>query len=68
MFNAPDRLPIVREMIMATTDEERRAALEKLYPMQLQDFKEIFRAMKGLPVTVRLLDLPLHEFLPPLRS
>ena len=65
MFNAPDRLPIVREMIMATTDEERRAALEKLYPMQLQDFKEIFRVMKGLPVTVRLLDLPLHEFLPP---
>ncbi|MCS7094699.1 MAG: pyruvate, phosphate dikinase [Thaumarchaeota archaeon] len=65
MFNAPDRLPIVREMIMAASVEERRRALEKLFPLQLGDFKEIFRAMKGLPVTVRLLDLPLHEFLPP---
>jgi len=64
MFNAPDRLPIVREMIMAETEEERRRALEKLFPLQLGDFIEIFRIMKGLPVTVRLLDLPLHEFLP----
>jgi pyruvate,orthophosphate dikinase len=64
MFNAPDRLPIVREMIMAETEEERRRALEKLFPLQLGDFIEIFKIMKGLPVTVRLLDLPLHEFLP----
>ncbi|GBC71379.1 Pyruvate, phosphate dikinase [Candidatus Calditenuaceae archaeon HR02] len=64
MFNAPDRLPIVREMIMAETGEERRRALEKLFPLQLGDFIEIFKIMKGLPVTVRLLDLPLHEFLP----
>lgn len=68
MFNAPERLPIVREMIMATNEEERKRALEKLFPLQLGDFKEIFRAMKGLPVTVRLLDLPLHEFLPPMES
>lgn len=64
MFNAPDRLPIVREMIMASNEEERSRALEKLYALQLNDFKEIFRVMRGLPVTVRLLDLPLHEFLP----
>ena len=65
MFNQPERLPVVREMIMATTEEERRKALEKLLPFQLNDFIEIFKVMKGLPVTVRLLDPPLHEFLPP---
>ncbi|MDW8084226.1 MAG: pyruvate, phosphate dikinase [Candidatus Caldarchaeum sp.] len=65
MFNAPDRLPIVREMIMAQTQEERRAALAKLLPFQVDDFRQIFAVMRGLPVTVRLLDLPLHEFLPP---
>jgi pyruvate,orthophosphate dikinase len=65
MFNAPNRLPIVREMIMAGDEEGRRRALEKLLPFQVEDFKEIFRVMAGLPVTVRLLDLPLHEFLPP---
>ncbi|MDW8359805.1 MAG: pyruvate, phosphate dikinase [Candidatus Caldarchaeum sp.] len=65
MFNAPDRLPIVREMIMAADDEGRRKALEKLLPFQVKDFMEIFTAMRDLPVTVRLLDLPLHEFLPP---
>ena len=65
MFNAPNRLPIVREMIMAADEEGRRRALEKLLPFQVEDFKEIFRVMAGLPVTVRLLDLPLHEFLPP---
>ncbi|MEM3123955.1 MAG: pyruvate, phosphate dikinase, partial [Nitrososphaerota archaeon] len=64
MFNAPNRLPIVQEMIMADDEEGRRKALDKLLPFQLEDFKEIFRVMKGLPVTVRLLDLPLHEFLP----
>jgi len=64
MFNAQDRLPIVQEMILATSEPERAAALEKLRPLQKQDFKEIFRNMHDLPVTIRLLDLPLHEFLP----
>jgi pyruvate,orthophosphate dikinase len=64
MFNAQERLPIVQEMILATTQTERTAALEKLRPLQKEDFKEIFRNMQGLPVTIRLLDLPLHEFLP----
>lgn len=64
MFFAPERIPIVQEMILAETEEERAAALEKLLPMQEGDFTEIFRAMDGLPVTVRLLDPPLHEFLP----
>jgi pyruvate,orthophosphate dikinase len=64
MFNAQDRLPIVQEMILATTEAERAGALEKLKPLQKEDFKEIFRNMHDLPVTIRLLDLPLHEFLP----
>jgi pyruvate,orthophosphate dikinase len=64
MFNASDRLPIVREMILASTREKRQDAIEKLLPMQRSDFKEIFRAMEGRPVTIRLLDPPLHEFLP----
>jgi pyruvate,orthophosphate dikinase len=64
MFNAQERLPIVQEMILATTDEERAGALEKLRPLQKEDFKEIFRHMRDFPVTIRLLDLPLHEFLP----
>jgi pyruvate, orthophosphate dikinase len=64
MFNASDRLPIVREMIMAEDEEHRKEALRRLVPFQLSDFKEIFRSMAGKPVTVRLLDLPLHEFLP----
>ena len=64
MFNAQDRLPMVQEMILSVTDEERAQALEKLRPLQKEDFKAIFRTMNGLPVTIRLLDLPLHEFLP----
>ena len=64
MFMAEDRLPAVREMILAENDEERAAALAKILPMQQQDFEGIFDAMSGLPVTVRLLDPPLHEFLP----
>ena len=64
MFFAADRLSIVREMIMAADQATRRAALERLRPVQRQDFIGIFRAMDGLPVTVRLLDPPLHEFLP----
>jgi pyruvate, orthophosphate dikinase len=64
MFMSQDRLPVVQSMIMATATEERQAALDKLLPMQRQDFYDIFKAMQGLPVTVRLLDPPLHEFLP----
>jgi pyruvate,orthophosphate dikinase len=64
MFNAVDRLPIVREMILAGSKEKRAEAIAKLLPIQRNDLKEIFKAMKGLPVTIRLLDPPLHEFLP----
>ncbi len=64
MFLVPERLPAVREMIIADTTEKRATALEKILPMQQEDFEAIFTAMKGLPVTVRLLDPPLHEFLP----
>ena len=64
MFNRTDRLPIVQEMILAETPEDRRSALDRLLPIQRADFKGIFKAMKGLPVTVRLLDPPMHEFLP----
>jgi pyruvate,orthophosphate dikinase len=64
MFMAADRLPIVREMILASSDAERAAALARLLPMQQSDFEGIFVAMSGLPVTIRLLDPPLHEFLP----
>lgn len=64
MFMAQERLPIVQEMILAGSDEERDAALAKLLPMQEEDFYGIFKAMEGLPVTIRLLDPPLHEFLP----
>lgn len=64
MFMAQDRLPVVQEMILAKTEKERRAALDKLLPFQKEDFVGIFRAMAGFPVTIRLLDPPLHEFLP----
>jgi pyruvate, orthophosphate dikinase len=68
MFMAEDRLPVVREMIMASGEDERRAALDRLLPHQQDDFEGIFEAMAGLPVTIRLLDPPLHEFLPPLEE
>jgi pyruvate,orthophosphate dikinase len=68
MFMADDRLPIVREMILARDEDERRSSLERLLPVQQGDFEEIFTAMAGLPVTIRLLDPPLHEFLPPLEE
>jgi pyruvate,orthophosphate dikinase len=64
MFMAPDRLPIVRAMILASDRPHREAALAQLLPLQRDDFRAIFRAMEGLPVTIRLLDPPLHEFLP----
>jgi len=64
MFFGPDRLKAVREMILSDTLEGRKRALAKLLPMQKGDFIGIFKAMQGLPVTIRLLDPPLHEFLP----
>jgi pyruvate,orthophosphate dikinase len=66
MFMAEERLAVFREMIMAESETERRAVLERLLPMQQEDFEGIFEAMAGLTVTIRLLDPPLHEFLPPL--
>jgi pyruvate, orthophosphate dikinase len=68
MFMAEGRLPVVREMIMAESEDERRDALDRLLPYQQGDFEGIFEAMAGLPVTIRLLDPPLHEFLPPLEE
>jgi len=64
MFNQPERLPIVQEMILAETTKEREKSLDQLLPFQRDDFKEIFQIMDGLPVTIRLLDPPIHEFLP----
>ncbi len=64
MFMAQDRLPVVQEMILAETLEDREAALEKLLPVQRGDFYGILKAMEGFPVYIRLLDPPLHEFLP----
>jgi pyruvate,orthophosphate dikinase len=64
MFFDPDRIAAVREMILADDEAGRRTALAKILPMQRQDFVELFSIMDGLPVTIRLLDPPLHEFLP----
>lgn len=64
MFFAPERISAVREMILADDTAGRKKALAKLLPFQKSDFREIFKVMKGLPVTIRLLDPPLHEFLP----
>ncbi|MGH9804951.1 MAG: putative PEP-binding protein, partial [Candidatus Acidiferrales bacterium] len=64
MFFAEGRLPHMQAMILAETEAERRAALARLLPMQREDFKGLFKAMDGLPVTIRFLDPPLHEFLP----
>nr|WP_321497745.1 pyruvate, phosphate dikinase [uncultured Methanolobus sp.] len=64
MFFGEDRIPAVREMILAEDTETRKAALKKLLPMQKEDFIGIFKVMEGFPVTIRLLDPPLHEFLP----
>src|SRR5205823_1866036 len=64
MFFGEERLPVVQEMILADSEPARRAALDRLLPFQQSDFEGIFEAMAGLPVTIRLLDPPLHEFLP----
>jgi pyruvate, orthophosphate dikinase len=64
MFFGEGRIPIVQRMILATTEEDRRKALNELLPMQRQDFYGVFKAMHGEPVTIRTIDPPLHEFLP----
>jgi pyruvate,orthophosphate dikinase len=64
MFFEPERLPIVQDMILADTVEKRQAALDKLLPYQRSDFDGLFEAMTGLPVIIRLIDPPLHEFMP----
>lgn len=64
MFNGVERLPIMVEMIIAETQEDRKVALNKLLPIQREDFKNIFKVMSPRPVTIRLLDPPIHEFLP----
>ena len=64
MFFEEERLPIVQAMILSETDEERKAHLDKLLPFQRADFEGLFEAMDGLPVIIRLIDPPLHEFLP----
>ncbi len=64
MFFDADRIPAIREMIISKQPEQRKKALDKLLPMQRGDFEALFRVMNGLPVTIRLLDPPLHEFLP----
>jgi pyruvate,orthophosphate dikinase len=68
MFNQPERLPIVRNLILAESDEERQKYIDQLLPFQREDFKEIFRTMGEHPVTIRLLDPPMHEFLPTLEE
>ena len=68
MFFGEERLPVVQEMILARDEGGRRDALDRLLPFQQSDFEAIFEAMAGLPVTIRLLDPPLHEFLPPLEE
>src|SRR5207237_9785571 len=67
-FRAADRQPKMRAMIMAESEEERRAALAELLPLQQRDFEGLFEEMRGLPITIRLLDPPLHEFLPDLEE
>jgi pyruvate,orthophosphate dikinase len=68
MFFGDERLPVMQEMILADDERGRRDALDRLLPFQQSDFEGIFEAMAGLPVTIRLLDPPLHEFLPPLEE
>ncbi len=64
MFNAPERLAVIRQFILADNDEERTETINKLRDMQTTDFIALFQALRGAPIIVRLLDLPLHEFLP----
>lgn len=68
MFFSADRIPAIQQMILAETEEERKAALDQLLPFQRDDFVQLYRVMENLPVTIRLLDPPLHEFLPRTRE
>ena len=68
MFNASDRLPVMVQMVMSEDEKSRKEYLTKLKPLQKQDFKEILQVMDGMPVTIRLLDPPLHEFLPTIEA
>ena len=68
MFNSKDRLELVRKMVLASSDEERRKYLEMIKPLQKNDFKEMFKLADGKPITIRLIDMPLHEFLPKLEE
>ena len=68
MFNSKDRLELVRKMVLAGSNEERRKYLEMIKPLQKNDFKEMFKLAKGKPITIRLIDMPLHEFLPRLEE
>ena len=65
MFNAPERLSAIREFILAENETQRTEAIDRLRKLQTDDFKALFKALDGLPVIIRLLDIPLHEFLPP---
>jgi len=68
MFNSKDRLELVRKMVLASSNEERRKYLEMIKPLQKNDFKEMFKLADGKPITIRLIDMPLHEFLPRLEE
>jgi pyruvate,orthophosphate dikinase len=68
MFNSKDRLELVRKMVLASSNEERRKYLEMIKPLQKNDFKEMFKLANGKPITIRLIDMPLHEFLPRLEE
>ena len=68
MFNSKDRLELVRKMVLAGSNEERRKYLEMIKPLQKNDFKEMFKLADGKPITIRLIDMPLHEFLPKLEE
>jgi pyruvate,orthophosphate dikinase len=68
MFNAPERLSVIREFILADSDSSRAKALDNLLQLQTKDFIALFRVLDGLPIIIRLLDLPLHEFLPPIEK
>lgn len=68
MFNPPDRLAAIREFILAESEERRSAAIKRLGELQVMDFVALFKALEGLPIVIRLLDLPLHEFLPPVEE
>ena len=68
MFNSKDRLELIRKMVLASSDEEKHKYLEMIKPLQKNDFKEMFKLAAGKPITISLIDMPLHEFLPKLEE